>query len=112
MNTTELIKLIQSDNLMNFYKGRDWMSLRLKALRRDNNECPKCREKGKYRRADCVHHMKEVKDHPTSVLDLDNVKSLCNTCHNEEHDRLKVWERNKTPKIPRHLIERRRKRYE
>ncbi|MGM0890102.1 MAG: hypothetical protein ACQEW5_24900 [Bacillota bacterium] len=35
MRTADGIKLIQTDNLMKFYKGRDWMELRLTALRRD-----------------------------------------------------------------------------
>jgi 5-methylcytosine-specific restriction enzyme A len=80
VNTQEIIKLIQSDNLMKFYKGRDWMALRLEALRRDNYECQVCKEKGRYRKADCVHHIKEVKQHPELALTLDNLQCLCNTC--------------------------------
>lgn len=88
MTTEELIKLIQSDNLMRFYKSRAWMDKRLEALERDNNECQQCKRRGKYRKADCVHHIKEVKPHPELALTLDNLMSLCNTCHNEIHDRL------------------------
>ena len=48
-----------------------------------------CRDKGKYRKADCVHHVKEVKEYPELALTFDNLMSLCNTCHNEVHDRLR-----------------------
>lgn len=107
MEVREIISLIKANNLMKFYKSRAWMSLRLEALRRDNNECQKCKGKGKYRKADCVHHMKEVKDHPEHALSLDNLKSLCNTCHNEEHDRLSIWELNKPNAKPKFFNEER-----
>jgi 5-methylcytosine-specific restriction protein A len=90
METSELINLIRSGNLMKFYKSRAWMTLRLEALQRDNYECQQCKQRGKYRKADCVHHIKEVKPHPELALTLDNLMSLCNTCHNEIHDRLEA----------------------
>lgn len=98
MELREIIKCIKSDNLMKFYKSRTWMTLRLHALRRDKNECQICKSKGKYRKADCVHHMKEVKEYPELALTLDNLQCLCNACHNEVHDRLSIWELNKPKK--------------
>jgi 5-methylcytosine-specific restriction enzyme A len=95
MTIEELIKLIKEDNLMKFYKGKDWNALRLKALKRDNHECQLCKGKGKYRKADCVHHMKEVKEHPELALTLDNLQCLCNNCHNEVHDRRNIYELNR-----------------
>ena len=95
METIDIIKLIQMNNLMKFYKSREWMSLRLVALSRDNHECQECKSRGKYRKADCVHHVKEVKDHPGLALTLDNLKCLCNSCHNEVHERSNIWELNK-----------------
>lgn len=95
IRTADIIKLIQEDNLMKFYKGRDWMELRQTALIRDNHECQKCKERGKYRKADCVHHIKEVKDYPWLALILDNLMCLCNSCHNAEHGRDNIWELNK-----------------
>ncbi|EJS13420.1 hypothetical protein IKS_03499 [Bacillus cereus VDM062] len=93
METHELIQLIRDDKLMKFYKSREWRELRLKALKRDNFECCMCRDKGKYRKADCVHHIKEVKEYPELALTFDNLMSLCNTCHNEVHDRLKAQDK-------------------
>ncbi|MED3687255.1 hypothetical protein P4534_00135 [Peribacillus butanolivorans] len=47
MDTKEIIKQVQADNLMKFYKGRDWMELRLIALKRDNHECQQCKREGR-----------------------------------------------------------------
>ncbi|MDF2605912.1 MAG: endonuclease family protein [Bacillales bacterium] len=77
------------------------MNLRNQALLRDNHECQKCKAKGKYHKADCVHHIAELKLFPQFALDLDNLRSLCNTCHNEEHGRLNIFQLNvkKKPKF-------------
>lgn len=83
----ELISFIHQGKLMKFYKSREWMQLRLQALERDNYECQECKRKGKYRKAQCVHHLKEVKVVPTLALTLSNLESLCNSCHNKMHDR-------------------------
>jgi 5-methylcytosine-specific restriction enzyme A len=107
MKTSDIIKLIQSDKLITFYMSKEWKALRAKALVRDNYECQLCKAKGKYRKADCVHHMKEVKPHPELALTLDNLQCLCNTCHNEVHDRLSIWELNKPKAQPKFVNEER-----
>lgn len=94
----KLLEYIRTDNLMKFYKSREWRELRLKVLKRDNHECQMCKRKGKYRKADCVHHIKEVKDFPMLALSFNNLMCLCNQCHNEVHDRLKDAVRNPKPK--------------
>ncbi|WP_036072049.1 HNH endonuclease [Paenilisteria rocourtiae] len=86
--TPKLYKLIQTNQLIKFYKSREWLELRLVALKRDNYECQRCKKKRRYRKADCVHHIKYVKEFPYLALTLSNLECLCNTCHNEEHDRL------------------------
>lgn len=89
MNTEELVqwinKLIEYSNIKAFYNSVFWLNKRADALDRDNNECQKCKAKGLASEADCVHHKKHVKQHPELALDLDNLISLCNSCHDEEH---------------------------
>lgn len=92
----ELIAFILNNELMKFYKSREWMQLRLKALKRDNYECQLCKENGRYHKAENVHHMKEVKTHPHLSLTLSNLQCLCIKCHNEVHDRL---ESTRAPKF-------------
>ena len=48
-------------------------------------ECQKCKNKGKYHKAETVHHIKHLKDFPELALVDSNLISLCNACHNEEH---------------------------
>jgi 5-methylcytosine-specific restriction enzyme A len=107
MKISDIITLISTDKLITFYMSKEWKALREKALIRDNNECQLCKAKGKYRKADCVHHMKEVKIHPELALTLDNLQCLCNKCHNEVHDRLSIWELNKPKAQPKFVNEER-----
>ena len=47
MDLETIIHLIETDNLMKFYKSKEWRQLRLKAMKVDNYECRHCRERGK-----------------------------------------------------------------
>lgn len=98
MLIVDYIKLIREGKLMKFYKSKEWRTLRVKALQRDNHECQICKSKGKYKAAENVHHLKEVKTHPHLAMDLDNLQCLCIRCHNEVHDRLDKVDK-KVPKF-------------
>lgn len=68
MTGEQLLKLqekISADNVDSFYHWKDWEQLRAEVLRMDNHECQICKQKGRYRRADIVHHVKHLKDRPT-----------------------------------------------
>ena len=45
-----------------------------------------CKEKTE-RRAEAVHHIVELKEHPELGLEDDNLISLCVKCHNLRHGR-------------------------
>nr|WP_259544984.1 HNH endonuclease signature motif containing protein [Heyndrickxia oleronia] len=83
--------LIREDKLVKFYQSREWRELRLVALERDNYECQSCKRRGKYSKAQNVHHIKEVKEYPELALELDNLESICIRCHNLEHKRLEKY---------------------
>lgn len=78
-------KLISYHNIKAFYNNALWEKVRAEALERDNNECQKCKSKGLYSKAQCVHHKEHVRKRPELALTLDNLISLCNSCHDEEH---------------------------
>ncbi|MEH7670866.1 HNH endonuclease [Bacillus sp. JJ689] len=93
MNKEKLIQLISEDNLMKFYKSKEWESLRKKVMKRAKYECEHCKKKGKVTTRDTldkrgrkmkmdVNHIKPVKTHPHLALDLDNLEYLCVRCHN------------------------------
>lgn len=112
MDLITLKQLIKEDRLVKFYQCTIWRRVRSQALTRDNHECQRCKDAGGVttlsttpntptRAADGqhheikkpkslhVHHKKEVKDFPELALVLDNLVTLCQECHNKEHDRLK-----------------------
>jgi 5-methylcytosine-specific restriction enzyme A len=68
-----------------FYKSKAWEKCRETIMERDNYLCQKCLKRKKITPADMVHHIKELKDYPELALNEDNLISLCNPCHNEEH---------------------------
>ena len=65
-----------------FYKSSAWLKKRQAIFMRDNNECQRCKELGKFSRAECVHHIKHLDKYPDLALVDENLVSLCNSCHN------------------------------
>jgi 5-methylcytosine-specific restriction endonuclease McrA len=56
----------------------------------DNHECQICKRKGRYRRADIVHHVKHLKDRPDLALSIwdgeeRQLVSVCRQCHEDLH---------------------------
>lgn len=98
MSLTEHIKdLIADDNLVRFYKSREWRELRAEVLREHYYECQHCLEQGKYTQATMVHHVLEVRKRPDLALSKIYVDGegnehkqlvpLCIACHEKEHDK-------------------------
>lgn len=67
------------------YKGKRWERVRAAALRRDKYQCQWCKRYGRNRQATTVHHIKHTEDYPELVYNLDNLVSLCSSCHNKAH---------------------------
>lgn len=99
-------QLIAIGKVEQFYMTDEWKALRADVLECFHNECQECLKKGEYTRADCVHHVNEVRRCPELALsryyvDADgqmqyNLVPLCNRCHNLIHEKLKKWwQRNK-----------------
>ena len=100
---TYICKLIAANKEWIFYKTDEWKELRQEVLDDEHNECSECLKQGKYTRADCVHHINEVKKRPELALSkyyIDkegnkqkNLVPLCNECHNIIHDKLGEWQK-------------------
>jgi len=99
VDVVKIKELIQQDKLVKFYQCPAWYGkngIRQQALERDNYECVRCKAQGKVTTDKLqVHHIKEVKDRPDLALVLSNVETLCLYHHNEEHDRLKEYQKKK-----------------
>lgn len=85
-NATRYYDRVQRDTRSTtFYNSTAWQTVRRQALLRDNNLCQQCFKEGILKPADMVHHKVEVKDNWELRLDIDNLVSLCNACHNKVH---------------------------
>lgn len=71
-----------------FYHSKEWLVVREQALIRDNYLCRMCLEDSKvFTPATLVHHVIEVKEDWNKRLDLDNLMSICHSCHNKIHNK-------------------------
>lgn len=74
-----------------FYHTAAWKRARAAALARDHGMCCDCMDRFRAgygirpHRADMVHHIIPLEERPDLALNLDNLRSLCNKCHNENH---------------------------
>lgn len=100
---TWIRQLIADNRLILFYKTKDWIELKDEVMEENHFECQECLKHGKYTRADCVHHVNEVRKRPDLALSKyytdsegkkqKNLVPLCNKCHNIIHDKLGNWQR-------------------
>lgn len=100
-----------------FYGREGWKRARQMALDRDVGLCVRCRDAGRYARdrhgrrvpvlATMVHHKKPLREYPELALSLDNLESLCDRCHDEEHPEkhqgMKRPERDPIPDIAKRI---------
>lgn len=69
------------------YKSPRWKRLRERALARDGWRCRECARFGVAREASVAHHVRPVEDFPELQWRIENLISLCPTCHNAMHSR-------------------------
>lgn len=81
----KIYNINRDKDLYNFYRSTRWRKIREVALVRDNFLCQDCLKEKKIIQAEHVHHIKEVKDAWELRYDLDNLISLCQSCHNKRH---------------------------
>lgn len=85
----ELVKWIQSmhtwEQIQVFYNCTAWKKLKAQVLKEQHYECQRCKEKGIYSPAECVHHIKYLRNYPHLALTKSNLICLCNECHYKEH---------------------------
>lgn len=68
-----------------FYLSKYWLKCREKVLQRDDYLCQICLDHDVVTPADLVHHIEALKEQPDKALDMDNLQSVCHSCHNKLH---------------------------
>lgn len=101
---TWIRQLLAINKIVRFYQTKEWIALKEEVLYELHYECQECLKKGKYTRANCVHHVNEVRHRPDLALSkyyVDkegkkqrNLIPLCNKCHNQIHDKLGKYTRS------------------
>ena len=108
-------RLIYEDKLYQFYKSKEWQTLRQQILEENHYECEDCRARGIYERAYCVHHEREIKEYPELALsrtyrDKDGVHkqlwALCFQCHEKRHERAFTSGERKKSELEQRVLER------
>ena len=89
--------LLKSERLR-FYNQSAWRGVRgvrKKVLKRDNNECQWCKREGIFNNQELeVDHIIELEKCTLEMaLDMDNLRTLCRSCHNKRHDRFEHREK-------------------
>lgn len=87
---SRLLKLLEDGKEVTWYNSKAWKDIRAAVLAMDHYECQLCKAKGRYRRAEIVHHMKHLKDRPDLALSIWDGKerqliSVCRACHEKLH---------------------------
>lgn len=62
------------------YRTERWKAVRLQAKRRDNWQCVKCGAKTRLE----VDHIIPLRDQLNLAYDLDNLQTLCASCHTKK----------------------------
>lgn len=99
-----LQQLISDGREATWYNSGAWQHMREQVLRLDHYECQLCKARGKYSRAEIVHHVKHLKDRPDLALSIWDGKerqliSVCRACHEELHPE-RAWKPRKSGKNP------------
>lgn len=75
---------IRDQKAREFYHSKEWKRVRRVALIRDKHLCQHCLAKKRITPADVVDHVVPVRVDWNKRLSLNNLQSLCNSCHNKK----------------------------
>ncbi|MDN3652584.1 HNH endonuclease [Thalassotalea ponticola] len=76
----------EQNNTPNFYLTPQWKELRVQALERDKSRCKLCGASASESKLE-VNHIKERAKYPELELELSNLETLCEHCHQAKTSR-------------------------
>lgn len=78
---------IRAKDRAKIYNSKRWKQVRELVLLRDDMMCQPCKAKGIDTIATEVHHIQELKDRIDLAYDIDNLESICHSCHMKDHQK-------------------------
>ena len=104
-----LVGLIAAGDVLPFYKCAAWLHVRDEVRKLDRYECQLCKARGRYKRAQLVHHVNHLKNAPEKALDIwyitkentaeRNLLSVCRDCHENVCHPERIRKNNTKPKF-------------
>ena len=73
----------RDESIAKFYNSKSWKSVRNRKIKADPI-CEHCKEKGKIEIAKEVDHIIPIKVDWSKRLDINNLQSLCKSCHRKK----------------------------
>jgi 5-methylcytosine-specific restriction enzyme A len=83
-NDKEYDKYKRNQQARAFYHSREWERIRQAALARDHYLCQHCLQHNRITRATIVDHIVPIAVDWSRRLDINNLQSLCQACHNRK----------------------------
>ncbi|MEK4606553.1 HNH endonuclease [Geobacillus sp. FSL W8-1251] len=83
-NDKEYDKYKRNQQARAFYHSKEWERTRLAVLARDNYLCQRCLNEKRITRAVVVDHIRPLLVDWERRLDMNNLQSLCASCHNRK----------------------------
>lgn len=85
INNDTYDKTIRKSDRVKIYNSKKWKQVRELALLRDHLMCIPCAKNGNDVLATEVHHIIELAEDITKAYDLENLESICHSCHMQNH---------------------------
>lgn len=76
---------LRASDRKKIYNSAKWKQVRELAILRDEFLCVECKKLGIETIATEVHHIIELAEDITKAYDLDNLESICHSCHMKSH---------------------------
>lgn len=73
------------ERIMAFYHSKEWKETRKLVLIRDHGLCQICLRNGHIKKGNIVHHIVEVRQNFDKRLDMNNLETICQSCHTKLH---------------------------
>lgn len=85
----------RDEDIQKIYNNKQWAVVKQRAEFRDNSLCMLCLSNKTIKSSQAVHHIIELKENILKAFDLNNLISLCESCHQSVHSKYNSSDKSK-----------------